>query len=252
VDLSELGAGDGDTRHPWETARADAVAELVARLNLRSPRTLDVGCGDAYLVDQLSTRGIVGPAVAQDIHLTDEMLAKWTRPGISLVRDLQDLGDAQFDLLLLLDVLEHIEEPSGFLRHLVSRTLVAGGHAIITVPAFQMLFTEHDRALAHYRRYDRHEIADVARSAELQIVEYGYLFSSLLLPRGVKALMERLRKPSTSASKRHGVGHWKAPAAITRLLHMTLRLDNRLALRAHDRGLTLPGLSAWLLCKKPS
>jgi len=80
------------------------------------------------------------------------------------------------------------------------------------------------------------------------VIESGYLFASLLLPRAALALRERL-VPVHSGAGAHGIGRWRGGARLTHWLHSALVLDNRLCLAASQRGLTLPGLTVWLTCK---
>lgn len=249
MDLIERPDEQGE-RHPWEVARATAIGELVSRLGMQRPTTLDVGCGDAYLARELMLQGKIGNAVGQDVHLTRELARAWSSSSLRLVRDLAEIDSERFELLLLLDVLEHIEDPARFLHEVVDRHLEPGARVVITVPAFQGLFSQHDRDLKHFRRYSRGEIAGVATAAGLQVRDSGYLFCSLLLPRALSAVAERIRPPRPS--DHIGVGIWRAPRAVTQLLTFTLTLENRLALGAHDLGLTFPGLSSWLLCNAPS
>src|SRR5688572_26554349 len=108
MDLSERGAGSA-ARHPWETARVAAVADIVAELGLERPRVLDVGCGDGYAVRELKRRFAFSEVVAQDIHLTDALIAELAAPGVRFVRELAGL-EYRADVIFLLDVLEHIEQ----------------------------------------------------------------------------------------------------------------------------------------------
>src|SRR5690606_9706753 len=237
------------TRHPWETARARAVRALLGRLKLERPRVLDVGCGDGYLLSELRQALDLSDAVGQDIHLSETIITQLAEPGITYVRQLSELEGRRFDLLLLLDVLEHVSEPHQMLEELRHRHLASQGRILITVPAFQRLFTEHDRALRHFRRYSRGQAARVAEQAGLRVQESGYLFCSLLRPRALAALREKV-SPVPAARREIGVGSWRAPALVTRLLHQALCLDNRACLAAQRGGITLPGLSAWLLCSE--
>jgi trans-aconitate methyltransferase len=251
MDLSER-RGAPIARHPWETSRLEAVEKIVRNLGLGGgARVLDVGCGDGYLVTTLAERIGFGEIVGQDIHLTDELAKALSRPSFSFVRELEGL-DYRADLILLLDVLEHIPDASGALSALWRTRLAAGGRILITVPAFQILFTEHDAALKHCRRYSRRELeAEVAR-AGLEVSGSGYLFASLLLPRAVQAAYERLAQQRAGRAASHGIGEWRAPELITRAIHAALSLDNSLCLAASDVGVTLPGLSVWLTCRAPS
>lgn len=235
------------TRHPWETARAEAIGKLIGRLALPAARVLDVGCGDSFLLGELRRSMDFSEAVAQDIHLSPELAERLRVPGIELVQHLSELDERRFDLILLLDVLEHLENPAELLGELRERYLASNGRLLITVPAFQSLFTEHDRQLKHFRRYSRRQISALARESGLLVRDSGYLFLSLLLPRALSALKERLR-PTPSLPQVRGVGDWRAPGYVTQAIHRLLCTDNALCLRAQAHGVTLPGLSAWITC----
>jgi len=249
VDLIERSERAG-ARHPWEVARKTAISQLVLRTGLARPRALDVGCGDAYLVRELIEAGLLESAVGQDVNLTPALTGSWSSSSLRLVQALDELGEERFELLLLLDVLEHVEDPATFLYRLVEARLAARGLVLVTVPAYQGLFTQHDRDLKHFRRYSRGEIAGVATAAGLRVLDSGYLFSSLLLPRALSAIGEHMRLPRSDGAI--GVGGWRAPRSLTRFLTSMLELDNRVALSAHDLGITVPGLSTWLICSAPS
>jgi hypothetical protein len=148
-------------------------------------------------------------------------------------------------------VIEHVEEPVALLSKLRQERLAPGGRMLITVPAFQGLYTEHDRALKHFRRYSRAQLFAEARSAGLEVLDSGYLFASLLLPRAAQALRERLL-PKPGGASAQGVGGWRQGAFVTQLIHSGLVLDNRLCLAARERGLRVPGLTVWLTCKTSS
>jgi len=247
VDLSER-SGRVTRRHPWETARVTAVRKIVGGLGLEGPRVLDVGSGDGYLVQALHEACRFRDVIAQDIHLTDALAAELRRPGVEFVRELTD-PNYRADLILLMDVLEHVERPIEFLAQLARERLSPGGRIVITVPAFQQLFTDHDRALKHFRRYDRAQLVGEVEEAGLAVLDSGYLFASLLPPRALTALRERLW-PRRGVS--HGVGSWQGSALLTQVLHQALALDTRLCLAARERGVTVPGLTVWLTCKTQS
>jgi SAM-dependent methyltransferase len=249
MDLSERSEA-GCRRHPWETARVKAILQIVGGLGLAAPRVLDVGAGDGYLLGALHAALGFRRAIAQDIHLTESLAREISQPGIEFVRELTDPA-YRAELILLLDVLEHVADPAELLSQLTRERLAPGGRLLITVPAFQRLYTEHDRALKHFRRYSRGQVIEQARRAGLSVIQSGYLFASLLLPRAALALGERLLpvRSSTRGNGAHGVGHWQGSARVTRLLHSALVLDNRLCLAASERGLALPGLTVWLTCK---
>jgi 2-polyprenyl-3-methyl-5-hydroxy-6-metoxy-1,4-benzoquinol methylase len=109
-------------------------------------------------------------------------------------------------MFLMLDVLEHIKEPVSFLKDLKKNiSLSPDSHVIITVPAFQFLFSKHDRFLGHYRRYTEKMLTEQLAEAGFALVESGYFFTSLLLPRALGVLVEKmLRKKQHKFSAGRG------------------------------------------------
>lgn len=251
MDLSERHDARG-ARHPWETARLLAVEKLVRKLGLREPRVLDVGCGDGYVITELQRRLGLGQIVAQDAHFTDEHLREFARPGAIFTRALDDIP-FRADLVLLLDVLEHLEHPRELLSDLCEKRVARGGHFLITVPAFPALFTQHDVSLRHYRRYTRRDLEREVRDVGLELIESGHLFASLLAPRALSAVKERLLPQSTPLpAATEGIGKWQGSALATRLLHRALVLDNELCTTARSWGVDIPGLSVWATCRAQS
>jgi trans-aconitate methyltransferase len=249
VDLIERRT-DAPHRHPWETARVEAIRSIVARLPLERPRVLELGCGDAFVLGALQRSFSFSESLAYDLHMTEELARALAEslPEVHFMRSLQELGDKKADLVLLLDVLEHIENPVDYLRRVVTERLSAEAWIVVTVPAFQSLFSEHDRRLRHFRRYSRAEIADVIKDAGFEVSDSGYLFASLLAPRALALLGEKIFTPRPDDGP--GVGGWHGSPFLTRALHRALCWDNALSLAAHRQGLDLPGLSTWVTCRK--
>jgi trans-aconitate methyltransferase len=253
MDLIES-AGGVEHRHPWERARLYAIERLVGRTALTSPRVLDVGCGDGFAIRGLRARIPFSRTVGLDVHLTDSSCADLSSPEVEFVSELAVSPENRFELLLLLDVLEHVEEPVAFLGEMVRERLVPGGTAILTAPAFQSLFSHHDRELRHFRRYARKQLTQEAEQAGLTVAAAGYFFVSLLLPRALSVVMERLGSRATGRVEDGavGVGGWNHGACVSRALTVGLRADARLCLAAERAGFCIPGLSAWAICRKPS
>jgi len=236
-------------RHPWETARVKAIAKVLGASLHEGMSILDIGCGDSYvcgtLFDRLSDRRIT----AVDINLTQEQLQRMQKAdkkaakGITYLTQLPPKGSC-FDLTLLLDVVEHVEEDHLFLTCIVSRHVPQGGRVMVTVPAFEKLYCGHDLFLGHHRRYRLKTVEHLARTAGLEIISSGYLFGCLLLPKLI--LYKILDTPRSS----HGIGCWNRGAAATALLVKLLHWENCLMLAAAKVGVKLPGLTAWVLCEK--
>jgi SAM-dependent methyltransferase len=96
-----------------------------------------------------------------------------------------------FDLVCLLDVLEHIDEDLATLRA-VRALLAPGGKALVTVPAYRWLWSEHDEFLHHKRRYTAGELRRKAEAAGLAVGMLSY-FNTLLFPLAAAARLLRLK-----------------------------------------------------------
>lgn len=214
-------------------------------------RVLDVGCGDGYaahhLLKETSTRRVVG----LDIHLKAQEIAELQRShadrGHVYLNRWEDLRGERFDLILLLDVVEHVEDDVGFLARLVEDHLARGGHLLITVPAFQWLFSAHDRFLRHHRRYSLHGLRALVQRVGLAACADGYLFLSLLAVRTLSILRQRVQGREVEAK---GLGSWRHGALISKPLELALRTDNEVMLLLRRWGVTLPGLTTWTLCRR--
>lgn len=85
------------------------------------------------------------------------------------------------EAIVLLDVVEHIENDVEFLKSLHSR-MASGSLAIITCPAFKLLWSHWDVKMGHFRRYRRKQLVKVAQAAGFEVLESRYLFHLFLLP----------------------------------------------------------------------
>jgi 2-polyprenyl-3-methyl-5-hydroxy-6-metoxy-1,4-benzoquinol methylase len=214
MDLRER-RGEPLRRHPWETARLRACHRILRARSgpLRGASILDVGCGDAFVLRALSetlgSRRAVG-VDASFAGLDAQERASHSDGGrLALLDDRRELGTERFDLLLFLDVLEHVPDDRGFLGDYVGAHLAAaGGRVLVTAPAFPSLFGAHDVALGHVRRYRRRELEAVAAAAGLRVDASGYLFASLLL---VRTLATWLRRPRAWARGAAGPGRRPSP-----------------------------------------
>lgn len=245
-------------RHPWELARARFFCDVVRCGVPSARRVLDVGSGDGFLARELVGKlGAESRVVCYDIHYDDAFLANPPGPEESAVTFTASRPAATFDLLLTLDVAEHVPDDRSFLLDLVERNLARGGHLLISVPAFMGLFTRHDIRLRHYRRYTPRSLRSLVLAAGLSPVRSGGLFHSLLLSRGAQKLAEISRgirsAPDLDMAMVGGsdATAWTAGRATTAIATCTLRVDTALSRSASRLGIRLPGLSTWMLARKP-
>ena len=251
MDLKESGSFEG-VRHPWETARLGAIRNILSPVQIKSEKTLilDVGSGDGFMSRGLFNQ-MPGTLVdGLDTFLQDDQIKALNAPdgSFTFYNNYDDLPGRTYDIVLMLDVLEHVENDVGLLSSISELSMQEGAWAIVTVPAFQSLFSAHDRFLNHFRRYSLPQLRSLSSEAGLEIVESGYLFSSLLIPRFFSLLFQKL--PGISEPKPTGVGSWKGGRLLTSLIALILNAENALVIRLARWGLVMPGLTAWVLCKK--
>jgi SAM-dependent methyltransferase len=248
VDLLEH-RGDISRRHPWETARAEFFLRLCAGDGLLSRSVLDVGAGDAWFAACFCQRYPRDKVVCWDAGYTAERVA--AMPSAPRLTYVAAAPEGTFDLVLLLDVIEHVQDDAAFLRDVLAR-LRSGGTAIISVPAWPWLYGPHDVHLGHCRRYSPAAARQLLSAAGLEVEQAGGLFHTLLPARALAVLAGRLSRDKETDTGRSvaDLGNWDAGAAITRALDGILRLEGRLSRRLAAMGLELPGLSWWARCRK--
>ena len=168
--------------HWWFVARRRLIAENLSRhLDLPdAARILEAGCGTGGNLAMLRTFGRVS---AFEPNEEARNLAR--QKGDFDVRE-GSLPDAVpfeargFDLVVALDVLEHLEDDRAGLRAL-GEQLRPSGHLLVTVPAYPFLWSAHDEILHHRRRYRRSSLLSAIRGAELELRHQTY-FNSFLFP----------------------------------------------------------------------
>lgn len=244
MDLTERKGDDDHPRHPWEAARARFFLDLLDRHHAvaASSRVLDVGAGDAYFARRLLSRFPGAEVVAWDSGYTDDEVRALSGGALTATRQ---PPPGTFDLVLLLDVIEHLDDEGPLLEHL-RHALTPGARVLVSVPAWQKLHGSHDMRLRHRRRYDPRDARALLENSGFIVVEHGGLFHSLLVPRALSVAVEA-RLGVTLAGD--GVG--AVPGAMMRkALSGVLSADNALSAAFSRAGLEVPGLSWWALCAR--
>jgi SAM-dependent methyltransferase len=237
-------------RHPWEIARAGFLLDVLARSGVLGapgdvPQVLDVGSGDAYVATELLARAAVA-VTCWDRHFSDDDLRLLAAtPGLTPVRE---APAGRFDAALLLDVIEHVDDDVGFVRDVVAR-LRPGGVVLVSVPAWPALFSAHDVALCHHRRYTPDACRATLLRAGLDVVTSGGFFHALLAPRGAAVVREKLL--GRRAPRDAGLGRWPHGRLVTAAVVRVLRAEQRLSEAWARRGVDVPGLSFFALCRVP-
>jgi len=161
--------------HWWWRAREAAISREIRQLLAPdgSNAILDVGCGDGLIFDRLKKYGRVEGVEVDPLTVSPD--GPWRErihigPFDSTFRPARS-----YDLILMLDVLEHLADPAAALRH-AAALLSDRGALLITVPAFQSLWTSHDDLNRHYTRYTKRTFSAMAGESGMRIDRMRYLF----------------------------------------------------------------------------
>jgi SAM-dependent methyltransferase len=208
-------------RHWWWRVREDILLQKISALlgGARGVRILDVGCGAALFFDALDPVGFVEGLESDRTAV--ERSGKWrTRITIGEL-DESYRPAAPYDLILMLDVIEHIRDPGPVLRR-AAQLLAPAGRLLVTVPAFSCLWTSHDDMNDHAARYTARQLRAAFEAAGLVTLDMGYLFQSLVVPKLLVRAKERLisRRPHVPRVP---------PPALNRAARAWFRAEYRLA-----------------------
>ncbi|MFJ4195486.1 class I SAM-dependent methyltransferase [Pseudomonas sp. NPDC089534] len=236
MDLKETDIlGDSIGEHWYYCSKAAATRRLLGDAPIG--RILDVGAGSGFFSHHLLTRTAAREAWCVDISYPADSSASAAGKPVHYRRCVEAV-DA--DLVLLMDVLEHVGDDLGLLKSYVDK-VPSGSRFLMTVPAFQFMWSGHDDFLEHKRRYTLGQFEALAADAGLRVERGAYYFgavfplavASRLLPGGSRGSAPR------SQLKRH---HPVVNALLKALCSLELPLMgvNRLA-----------GLSVFVLARKP-
>lgn len=184
--------------HFWVDWRLRAFLRMLAGLGVdarRPAQVLDVGCGNG-LTGELLERRTGWTVDGADLNMAALERARPGRGRLLYYDILEERPEflGRYDRVLMLDVLEHIPEPAGFVRAAL-RHLRPGGTLFVGVPACMALFSVYDRAAGHLRRYSRASLAAELSAGGARVVDSRYWGFSLLPVLAARKLLLRGGRP---------------------------------------------------------
>jgi SAM-dependent methyltransferase len=204
-------------RHWWWRAREAAIMRQVS--SLLAPNglhnILDVGCGDGLLFEALASYGRVEGVEIDPLTVAPD--SPWRERIHFGPFDESFRPDRRYDLILMLDVLEHLPNPAAALRH-AAALLTDRGAVLVTVPAFRALWTSHDDLNRHFTRYTKASFAELAAASGVRVSRSWYLFHWLFPAKLAVRIKERLVAPKPASPA-------IPPALINAVLVAATRLE---------------------------
>jgi SAM-dependent methyltransferase len=238
VDLKEEQAlGVGVDQHWYYRSKSAALLRLVEPLKPR--KILDVGAGSGFFSKYLLRHTHADSAWCIDPYYPQE---SDDCQGDKSIHYRHECNGTDADLVLMMDVLEHVEDDLGLLNDYIDK-VPAGTRFLVTVPAFQFLWSGHDVFLGHHRRYTLSAVTELMARAGLVVEQrayyFGFVFPLAVTVRLFGRLLGKNTNEPQSDLKRHG--------AITNgLLSLLCRAEIPFFRFNH-----LAGLSVFCLARKP-
>jgi len=218
-----LEMAETEAEHWWFKGRRDVLLAVLRQLGLPAgARVLEVGSGTGGNLPMLEQFGCVH---GLEMDATARMLTDRKTGGRFDIRagrcpDEIPFQNQRFDLICFFDCLEHIADDIGSLQQM-RKLLAPGGAIVLTVPAYQWLWSSHDVFLHHHRRYSRASLERCARAAGYTVERASY-FNTLLFPVAVAARwLDKLTRRARSS------GDAVPPRAVNSLLYRILRSESR-------------------------
>lgn len=216
MDNTDLKTNGQSFHHFWYQCRRQLIKNIFKKYHLQGRNVMEVGCGagsQLLALAQLSNR-------VSGVDINREALAVAANQGLNVyLHDIEQsaLTRSPYDIICMFDVLEHIHDDSKALAN-IRQSLAPNGLFIFSVPAYQFLFSGHDRKLKHFRRYSKKVIKERLHAQKFAIIEM-YYWNSCLLP---LVILRRLLTRKKLASDINCC-HWLNP-----LFSLILSLENRL------------------------
>lgn len=189
---------EGINNFYWNKARNKIILNVIRKLFIKEP-IVEVGCGRGAVVSFLNQQKlrIVGYEKADINPFKD--VKDIVHSNIDVITDRSCIKE-KFKSLLLLDVIEHIENPRGFIETLLV-SFPEVEKILITVPSCQELFSNYDDYCGHFLRYNPDDVNTLAESLSLKVCFQSYFFHGLYPPARLLKILGKNRNTTIQAPK---------------------------------------------------
>ncbi len=177
-------------KHWWFQARKKIIKNLIEQINLKKKnKILDFGSGSGVNLDMLKRQGSV------DVHEQNKYARKMIKKNFKKINNIYSnlkIKKNFYDLILVADVIEHVKNPKSLLKNL-KKFLKKDGYILITVPAYQFLYSKKDEKLGHYRRYNKKNLIDELKGFKIKNISYfnTFLFLPIMFITIINKLLKR-------------------------------------------------------------
>ena len=239
MDLKEEKAIGGEPSEHWYyIAKGRAIKAFLKDAHF--DRILDVGAGSGVFSRMLVDDGVARRSICVDPNYDDVHLGAHHKGRLEYVRS---VSEVDVDAVLMIDVIEHVDDDVALVREYAQKA-AAGTQFLISVPAFNFLWSSHDEFLEHRRRYSLDALQDTVEKAGLAVTDIRYFFGALFPAVAAMRLAEKaLRgdKDATASALKAAPG-WlnKSLVAFHDIERATLFPFNKVA-----------GVTAFCLAEKP-
>lgn len=165
----------------WFQYRSQVICRIAHKFLNEEHIIFDVVGGNGYTTNRMALDGYCMALLEPSPAACRNAKRRGLRTVICGTLEEETVIDDSMEQLLLLDVLEHIEDDGAFLQTMY-RKLAPGGRVLLTVPAFQRLWSSEDDEARHYRRYRLEQLKDAAQNAGFEVLYSNYFFEFLFLP----------------------------------------------------------------------
>ncbi len=224
-----------EREHFYYVTKRYLIDKILEKFSKKNLQILDLGCGTGWELEILSNYGQVIGLDGSKTAIKICSKRNFKKLILYEIKKKLPFKGESFDLICAFDLLEHLQY-DGLIVKEINRVLKKGGYCLFTVPAYQFLFSSHDRSLNHLRRYSRAEILQLFDI--FQIIKLSYFNMLLFLIALPLRLISKNKKTMIKSNL-----YIKTPNFINKILIYLLKAEDKLICQySLPFGLSIIGL----------